>query len=304
MTSEHGDSSQVLLFIGMLTLCGILGGCRSLGGPLPSSTISPLQLVVGPVILEAPITASTQIRSFEEAPSPEMDPVLLAQFKEEIEIKAQRFLTEHLARQSRFIVVPFDETRRMLADLAAPGTPLTDEQIRRLGEQTGADIVITGRIHNYGAVRWQYWVTGWLTHVSIWTTVVGAATAWNPVAIGAYLAFDATTDFPLWYGGAEIVGFAFRPVLVHLDATQVKDCRGPIWTDDTLRTRVPGQALAEYSPEQQKLKEVQLEANLNGAMAEIAETAGKQLAIQACTKDGRPEEIGGFSFFSLFDVLL
>ncbi len=304
MAWEHRNSSKILLFIGRLTLCGVLGGCSTLGGPSSSSTISPLKLVVGPVILEAPITTSTQIHSFEEAPSPEMDPVLLAQLKEEIQIKAQRFLTEHLARQSRLSVVPFDETRRMLADLAPPGTRLTDEQARTLGDQAGADIVITGLIHDYGVVRWQYWVTGWLTHVSIWTTVVGVASAWNPAAIGAFLAFDATTDFPIWYGGAEIFGWALRPVRVHLDAIQLKNCRGPIWTDDELRTRVPGKALAEYPPEQQKQKEVQLEANLNQAMAEIAETAGEKLAIQTCKEDGNPEEIGGFSFSSLFDILL
>lgn len=295
---------RVLPFICLVVLCALLGGCGTLRGQPPSPATPPLKLVVGPVTLEAPITTSTQIHSFEEAPSPEMEPVLLAQLKEEIQIKAQRFLTEHLARQSRFLVVPFDETRRMLADLAAPGMPLTDEQVRLLGEQTDADLVITGRIHNYGAVRWQYWVTGWLTHVSIWTTVVGAATAWNPAAIGAYFAFDATTDFPIWYGGAEIFGFAFRPVLVHLDATQLKDCIGPIWTDDELRTRVPGKALAEYPPEQQKLKEVQLEANLNQAMGEIAETAGEKLAIRTCGKDGKPEKIGSFSFLSLLDILL
>jgi hypothetical protein len=298
------SENRALSFFGMVVLCAILGGCSTLRGQPSSPTTPPLKVVVGPVMLEAPITKSTQIHSFEEDPSSEMDPVLLAQLKEEIQIKAQRFLTEHFARQSGFIVVPFDETRRMLADLAPPGILLTDEQVRMLGEQTGADIVITGLIHNYSVVRWQYWVTGWLTHVSIWTTAVGFATGWNPAAVGAYLAFDATTDFPIWYGGAEIFGWAFRPVLVHLDAFQMKNCIGPIWTDDALRIRVPGKDLAEYPPEQQKLKEVQLEANLNRAMADIAEAAGEKLALQACTEDGKPEEIGGFSFSSLFDILL
>ena len=293
-----------LLCIGKITLCGVLGGCSTLGGQPLSATPSPLKVVVGPVILEAPITKSTQIHSFAEEPSPEIEPVLLGQLKEELQTKAQRFLTEHLTRQSGLIVLPFDETRRRLADLAPAGTPLTEDQVRALGHQTGADVVISGLIHDYGAVRWQYWVTGWLLHVSVWTTVVGAATAWNPAAVGAYLAIDATTDFPIWYGGAEIFGWAFRPVRVHLDAIQLNNCEGPVWSDDALRVRVPGKALAEYPLEKQKQKEVQLEANLNQAMAEIAETAGEKLALQACTKDGKPEKIEGVSFSSLFDLLL
>ena len=304
MAWERRNSSKILLFIGKLTLCGILGGCSTLGGQPPATPSALVKIVVGPVILEAPITSSTQIHSFEEAPSPEMDSVLLAQFKEEIQIQAQRFLTEHFARKSGFSVVPFDETRRILTELAPPGTLLTDEQVRMLGDQTGADIVVTGLIHDYGKVRWQYWVTGWFLHMSAWTTAIGVATAWNPAAIGAFLAVDATTDFPIWYGGAEVFGWAFRPVRVHVDAIQLKKCVGPIWTDDALRVRVPGKDLAEYPPEQQKQKEVQLEANLNRAMADIAETAGEKLAIQACTEEGKPEEIGSFSFSSLFDILL
>ncbi len=288
----------------MIALCGMLGGCITLGRPPASLTASPLKVVVGPVILEALITKSTQIHSFEEAPSPEIDPVLLAQMKEEIQIRAQRFLTEHLARHSGIMVVPFDETRRLLDDLAPAGAPLTEDQIRVLGHQTGADIVVTGLIHDYGAVRWQYWVTGWLLHVSAWTTAIGVATAWNPAAVGAFLAVDATTDFPIWYGGAEIAGWAFRPVRVHLDAFQLQPCEGPVWSDDALRVRVPGKALAEYSPEEQKRKEVQLEANLNRAMAELAETAGEKLVLRTCTEDGKPEKIRGFSLSSLFDLFL
>ena len=304
MAREYRKNSKILLFIETLTLCSILGGCGTLGGHLPAIASPPVKIVVGPVILEAPITTSTQIHSFEEDPSPEMDPVLLAQFKEEIQIQAQRFLTEHFARQSGFVVVSFDEARRILAGLAPPGTLLTDEQVRTLGYQTGADIVVTGLIHDYGAVRWQYWVSGLAVHASAELLIVGLVTAWNPIALGSWAAFDLTTDIPLWYGGAYVFGWSFRPVRVHLDAVQLKSCEGPIWTDDALRVKVPGKDLAEYSPEQQKRKEVQLEANLNRAMADIAEAAGEKLAIQACAEDGKPEEIGGFSFSSIFDFLL
>ena len=295
---------RILPFISIVVLCTILGGCGTLRGQPSSPMAPPLKVVGGPVIIEAPITKSTQIHSFEEDPSPEIEPILLAQLKEEIQITAQRFLTESLARQSGFIVVPFDETRRMLADLAPSGTMLTAEQVRMLGDQTGADVVVTGHIRDYGKVRWQYWLTGWGLSALAYVIAAGGATGWSPVAIGAVLAFDATTDFPVWYGGAEIFGWVFRPVRIHIDAVQMKNCTGAIWSDDEVRVWVPGTTLAEYPPDQQKTKEVQLEANLHQAMADLAETVGGKLRLQACMEDGRPEKIGGFSLYSLLDLLL
>jgi hypothetical protein len=291
-------------FAGVISLCGVLWGCSTLGGQPPSSTTSSLKVVVGPVFLEAPITKSTQIHSFEDAPPPEVEPVLLAELKGEIQIKAQRFLTEHLARQSGLVVVPFDETRRLLADLAPLGPPLTDDQLKALGKQSGADVVVTALIHDYGVVRWQYWVTGWLLHVSVATAVLGAATAWNPAVIGVYLAVDATTDFPLWYGGASAFGWTFRPVRVHLDATQITNCQGLIWTDEELAIKVPGKTLAEYPPEDRVRKEIQLEANLNRATADLAQTVGRKLKLQPCDDAGGPAKISGFSVFSWLDFLI
>ncbi|MGH7227929.1 MAG: hypothetical protein ACREIH_01835 [Nitrospiraceae bacterium] len=307
MAWKYADGSSGYLvapFIGMITLCWLLGGCSTLGGSPPSSARSPLKIVVGPVILEAPVSKSTQINSFDEAPPPEVEPVMLAQLMEEVQIKAQRSLTEHLARQGGLVVVPFDETRRMLADLAPTGTPLTDAQLETLGTQSRADVVVTAIIHDYGIVRWQYWVTGWVTHATIATTVVGVATAWNPIAIGAYLAFDATTDFPIWYGGAYAFGWAFRPVRVHLDATQLTHCPGPIWTEEELAIKVPGKTLAQYPPEDRGRKEIQLEANLNRAIEDLAETAGRDLTLQPCTENGKPKTINNFSFLSLLDHLI
>jgi recombinational DNA repair protein (RecF pathway) len=51
-------------------------------------------------------------------------------------------------------------------------------------------------------------------------------------------------------------------------------------------------------------QEIQLEANLNRAMMELAETIGQKLQLQPCIDDGRPAKIGGFSIMSLLDLLL
>ena len=265
---------------------------------------APLRVLVGPVILEAPITKSTQIYSFEQTPPPEVEPALLAQLKDEVQVKAQRLLVEHLSRQEGLEVVPFDDTRRMLADIGETAEPLSTEQLDTIRTQSRADLVLTPIIHDYGPVRWQYWAGGWVLHATLWTVVIGATTAWNPAAIGAYLAFDATTDLPIWYGGAYVFGWAFRPVRVHLDAIQLRNCQGLVWTEEELAIKVPGKTLESYPVELRQRKEIQLEANLNRAMAALAESAGHDLTVQSCTDNGNPEKIDNFSFLSLLDHLI
>lgn len=295
--------AAVTLPVIVISLCVLLGGCSSLSGHSSVPLAAPLKVVVGPVILERPLPKSTQIHSFSDDPPPEVEPVIVAQLVDEIQTKAQQFLTEQLAHQSGLVVVPFDETRRMLADLAPAGRSLTTEQVDALALQSGADVVVTALIHDYGQVRWQYWATGWLTHTTIEMTIIGFASAWHPAAIGAYLAFDTITDFPLWYGGAQVFGWAFRPVRVHAEVAQMQNCRGVVWSEDELAVKVPGKNLAEYPPEQQSKKEIQLEVNLQRVMADFAETLGPKLALQPCQDDGTPAKISTFSIWSVFDLL-
>src|SRR5437868_1801066 len=115
---ENTRNAVVMLPATVMSLCFILGGCSSLNGHTSAPLDPPLKVVVGPVILERPLPKSTQIHSFSDDPSPEFEPVILVQLVDELQTKAQLFLTEQLARQSGLVVVPFDETRRMLADLA------------------------------------------------------------------------------------------------------------------------------------------------------------------------------------------
>jgi hypothetical protein len=288
----------IILF---LLFCLPTLGCAT--HPLDRSA-SPLTVAVGPVTFEAPVTKSKQIYTFGENPDPDVDRQLLPVLVNDIEVLAQRLYTEELAKHPGIRVVPFHETRRLLADIPSGGKPLTDAQVQALGHQTGADLVITGLIHDYGKVRWEYWVTGWLAHVAVATTIVGFASGWNPAALGIYLAVDATTDFPLWWGGAEIFGWAFRPVRLHLDAIQVTSCPGEIWSRDELVVRVPGKRLAEYPEEQQHLKQVQLEANLHEAVEELSAEAADVLDVQPCTEKNEAKALRTFSWASIFDLLL
>lgn len=263
----------------------------------------PVKIVVAPVLLEAAITKSTQIHSFEEDPVPEQERVLFPQLKDEVQVRAHRLLIEHLAPQEGVTVIPFEETRRMVADLGPAMGPWTEEQMRALGQETGADFVLSGKILDYGVVRWQYWVTGMTVQATTELLITGFATGWNPAAVGAWVAFDLTTDLPMWSGGAYVFGWAFRPVRVQLEAVQLKECEGLVWSGQELVVKVSGKTLAEYPPEEQKRKEVQLEVNLNRAMAEIAETVGRKLVRQPCGEDGVPQKIGGSSAWQLLDLL-
>ena len=291
-----------MMHVPLSVLIILLTGCSGLWTRPVEPPNPPLKVVVAPVLLEAAITKTSQIHSFDEAPPPEIEPTLLAQLHDEVQVKAQQFLTDALARQEGFLVVPFDETRRILADLGPSGKPLTEEQLQELLRQTNADIVLSARILDYGVVRWQYWVTGLVVHSTVGLTILGVATAWNPIAIGAYFVYELP-DVAIWSGGAYAFGWAFRPVRIEVEAFQDKPCSGLIWTEQEAVLKVPVKILAEYPPEDQKRKEVQLEANLNRAMTEIAETAGRKLRQQQCAEDGTPEQIDGGSMLQLLDLL-
>jgi len=92
-------------------------------------------------------------------------------------------------------------------------------------------------------------------------------------------------------------------VRVHLEAVQIRNCRGVVWSEDELAIKVPGKTLAEYPPEEQSKKEIQLEANLKHVMAEFAETIAPKLVLQPCQADGKPAAISSFSIWSVFDLL-
>jgi hypothetical protein len=287
----------------MVAILTLFGGCSHIEHPLSNPISPPLTLVVGRVGIDAAITKSTQIHSFDDPPAPEAEATTLATLLDEIQTHAQRTLTEELARRDRFVVVPFEEARRAQPDIASSDKAWTHDQLAAFGRSAEADLVVDAHILDYGVVRWQYWVTGWFTHASIATTIVGLASAWNPAAIGAYLAVDATTDFPLWWGGAQVFGWAFRPVRIQVDVVQLSPCEGLIWSTQELTIKVPGEAMSHYTLDERSKKEVQLDINLHRAAAAIADGAAERLTPQTCDEKGRPRIIDEFSFWNWLDLL-
>lgn len=128
--------------LGVLCLL-ITPGCAWFQGRALPPSDPPLIVLVGPVILEAPVTSPSDLYTFQKRPSPEVATQLLAQLIEEVEVTGQRLLTDHLARQAGFSVVPFAEARRLQANQSSAAHPFDPEDLRALGREAQADVVIT-----------------------------------------------------------------------------------------------------------------------------------------------------------------
>ena len=174
-------------------------GCSLLPGQTLPPPSPPLRLVVAQVALEASVTSPTDLYTFNEPPSPESEPGLLTELIDEVEVKGQRILTEQLAHQAGFIVVPFADARRMRTNLESTDTQLDHDQLRLFAMETSADVVISAQIVDYGVVRWQYWVPGLIISMMAETLIVGAASGFNPLIMAATAGSELLTDVP--FGG-------------------------------------------------------------------------------------------------------
>lgn len=262
----------------------IISGCAWLPGRSLPPADPPITVLVGPVTMEAPVTSPSDLATFEESPSSDVAPQLLKQLIEEVEVTAQRLLTEELARQPGFRVIPFQDTRRLQTNWSAEGMPLDDEGLRALGQEAHADLVVTGWLVDYGVVRWQYWVSGLLVSMLTETLIVGAATGFNPAAMAATAASELLTDLPMWWGGAYIAGWALRPVRLKVEAREVRGCTEKPWEEEAVVVLIPGWTLKKVESDERRRKEVQLTVNLTRAVTEIADQAGQKLRLASCAR--------------------
>jgi hypothetical protein len=243
-----------------------------------------LTVLVGPFTMEVAISHSDKIHSFTEPPSSEDEPEIRQRLVADVTLKAQRLLTDHLSRQDSFAVTSLHEAKRIETDVIPSDTPMSLDLLRAMGRVAGTDIVLYGRILGYGQLPLRYWLTGWAVTASSQLAIVGAATGGNLVAMGSYLGFDILTDLPLWTGGFYAFGWAFRPVLVDVEAWQLTGCEQQIW--NVREFALLGHKYLEMYPEpERKKKEIQLEANLTRAMEELARRAGESLRLQPCPQN-------------------
>lgn len=276
------------LIIAVLCLLTI-PGCAWFRRPLPPPD-PPLAVLVGPVTLQAPVSSPSDLYTFEDRLAPDVTSPLLLQLIDEVELTGQRLLTEALASQSGFAVIPFAETRRLLTNHSRIGSPLDPDELRALGQEAHADFVVTAKIVDYGVVRWQYWVPGLIVSMITETLIVGAASGFNPAIMAATAGSELLTDVPFWWGGAYVAGWAFRPVRVKAEAIELGACHDRTWTQEALVILVPGKTLEEYPADERSRKEVQLTVNLTEALKEIADDAGHELRRKPCHKPRSTED--------------
>jgi hypothetical protein len=262
----------------LVLVCLVLAAACTTAKPAPDR---PIRIAVGPLAMEAPVSSSTKIHSFDEAPAPEREPIVRAELIADIEAKSQRMLTEGLREHGQFQVTSFSETRRMLSDLRPSTSPLGPEQIEALGREAAVDVVITGRILVYGTVPAKYWLTTYAISETSQLIAVSVLSGGNPIVIGAYLGADLLTDIPGWTGGTYMLGLAYRPVFIEVEATQVGACPRQIWKKKEVVV-IAFRELAEYSWRDRWKKEIQLGVNLRRAINGIAESAASSLRLQPC----------------------
>jgi hypothetical protein len=86
---QRGSPIVLMFLLLLLTGCGFFWS-RPVLPPDPAITV-----IVAPVTMEISIRTSEQIHSFYTAPTPETELIVKKELVEEVELKAQRFLTEH-----------------------------------------------------------------------------------------------------------------------------------------------------------------------------------------------------------------
>lgn len=153
------------------------------------------------------------------------------------------------------------------------GTKPSLSQINLLREKFGVDAVLYGEIPWYGKTRLIYPMLGVALDTGAETIVFGVATNWNLGLLLGNIGFDLLTSTPIWFGGAYAFGWAFRPVTVEawvLSATDGKE----IW-HESIDEISASTILKTYPESERSKKEIQLEASLQNAIDDLAESLSK-----------------------------
>ena len=244
------------------------------------------------------INSLSSVKTVDETLSPEQEELLVAEAGRDICHEARRLLFERLIAGGQFNLVPLDQVdnaiKEMDVDLLKP---LTSEQMGNLRRKLEADIVIGGAVQDYGKVRWQWLATGMLTDTTVETIVIGLATAWNPVALGANVGFNLLTSIPVWFGGGYLFGVAFRPVRVEAWAADTQSGK-EVW--DSMEVAVYArERLKELGEAERRKKEVQLHVNLEKAMEALGDSLldeGLTISALECRRPNPepPDHLWGF----------
>jgi hypothetical protein len=229
-------------------------------------------LAILPFEFDLTITKLSYLKTIDETLPAAEETRQLADALTTVRAETRWLFLSRLATAHGFHLLPLEQTDALAAELEMRGGVLpTTEQLAEFRRRLGADLVVSGRILDYGKIRWQWLVAGMLADISWETVVIGLATAWNPSIILGNVGYELLTSTPLWFGGGYLFGVSFRPVRVEARAFETGQ-GDPVWQsmDESAYAWTALKALPEEIPGK---KEVQLQLNL----AEIMETLADSL---------------------------
>ena len=221
--------------------------------------------------MDIEITKLSSVQTVTEDLLPEQETLLITKAIREVEENARRLLYDKLRSGDQFRLISLEETDAAVQDLGFPieGT-LNQEQMMKLKDRLGVDLLITGTVLDYGKVRWQWLAAGMLADMTWESIALGLATSWNPAAIFGNVGFELLTSTPVWFGGGYLFGVAFRPVRIEAMAVDPIDGEA-VWKETEVAVYL-WKRLEQVHEEDRKKKEVQLGLNLKKAMEDLGES--------------------------------
>jgi hypothetical protein len=266
------------LLVPFFVLTTVTSGCVSFEPVLPS-TVEPFDdrpiIAVLPFTFDLPITSLATLKTVEQPLSPEDEAMEVQEVWQEIQFTARSLLMSRLAAGGGFRFVAVEQVDALKDELHMAHDELpTVEQVTIFRRRLGADLVVAGNILDYGKIRWQWLMAGFLIDVSWETVALGIATGWNPAVLAGNIGFELLTSVPLWFGVGSLFGVAMRPVRVEARAFETFEGY-PIW--QAMEESVYARGALKTLPETVRgKKETQLYLNL----AEIVESLGDDLTRQ------------------------
>lgn len=246
-----------------------LSACASapLPGTLPLD--HPPRLGIIGFKVTAPIHHLSAIAQKPKELDPDQEPDRIERALRRIEDQAGTFLAADLEKEGT--VVPVVVPDGLFGTVK--GEPPSPEQIDRLRNELGLDAVLYGTIPWYGTTRPIYPILGESADIAAESVILGLVTHWNVWVISANAGFELLTSTPLWFGGAYVLGWAFRPVTIEARVVSSSDGK-EIWHESTDRV-LSRKILKTYPESERSKKEIQLEASLRGALLKLAKNLSR-----------------------------
>ncbi len=248
----------------------LLSACASIPLPKALQIERPPRLGIIGFKITAPINHLSSIRETPQTNlAPEQEKALITKELHDIEDWASSYIIEALKKEKTIEPVLIPDG---LFGTQRGGRP-TESQIDMLRKELGLDAVLYGEIPSYGKTRLIYPILGESLDITGETIIIGLATKWNTALIFGNIGFELLTSTPLWFGGAYIFGFSFRPVTVKAWAFSTENGK-EIW-HKSVDKLVSRKELREYPKPERSKKEIQLNISLRRALDAIAKSLSK-----------------------------